>query len=189
MLGRGNYGCFFGQFIPLHGVRTIFDAVRLIANEPIRWMVIGKGQNQGLVEQAAREALDKLIWISWIPYTELIDWIHRADICVRIFGDTERAARIIPNKIFQILACGLPSITRDSPTVKQVSDRWITILAVVFGVARFAFLMAALPPFIWDSRTYHLTNVAPWTQTGGIEVFETSVVGIYTPTNYELLAS
>lgn len=67
--------------------------------------------------------------------------------------------------------------------------KWITVIVVVAGVARFAFLIAALPPFVWDSLTYHLTNVAYWTQTGRIEIFETSVVRIYSPANYELIAA
>ena len=113
---------FFGQFIPLHGVQTILDAVRLTRTESIRWVVIGKGQDQSLVEQAAEEQLNRLTWIPWIPYLELIDWIHKADICIGIVGDTEKAARVIPNKIFQILACGLPIITRDSPAVRDLLD-------------------------------------------------------------------
>lgn len=113
---------FFGQFIPLHGVKILLDAVRLTRNESIRWVLIGRGQDQSLVEQAAREQLDKLTWIPWVPYRELIDWIHNADICVGIFGDTDKAARVIPNKIFQILACGLPLITRDSPAIRDLFD-------------------------------------------------------------------
>jgi glycosyltransferase involved in cell wall biosynthesis len=113
---------YFGQFIPLHGVQVILDAVRLTRKEPIRWVLIGKGQDQGLVEQAAQEQHNQLTWIPWIPYRELIGWIHKSDICIGIVGDTEKAARVIPNKIFQILACGLPLITRDSPAVRDLLD-------------------------------------------------------------------
>ncbi len=45
------------------------------------------------------------------------------------------------------------------------------------------------PPFVWDSLTYHLTNVAHWTQAGRIELFDSPVVRIYTPANYETLAT
>jgi len=67
--------------------------------------------------------------------------------------------------------------------------RWFTGLAVVVSGVRFSFLIWALPPFVWDSLTYHLTNVAHWTQTGRIELFETSMARIYTPANYESLAA
>ena len=84
-----------------------------------------------------------------------------------------------------VLHANLRVFWNDLPTFLK----WITIVTVVAGLARFAFLIIALPPFVWDSLTYHLTNVAHWTQTGRIEVFETSVQRIYTPANYELLAS
>ena len=67
--------------------------------------------------------------------------------------------------------------------------RLITSLALGLGLIRFVFLIWALPPFVWDSLTYHLTNVAHWTQAGRIELFETPVDRIYSPANYELLAT
>jgi len=67
--------------------------------------------------------------------------------------------------------------------------RLLTALGIGLGVARFAFLIWALPPFVWDSLTYHLTNVAHWIQAGRIELFDTPVDRIYSPANYELLAT
>jgi glycosyltransferase involved in cell wall biosynthesis len=57
-----------------------------------------------------------------VDYSELVDWIHRADICLGIFGDSEKAARVIPNKVFQILSTGTPLITRDSPAIRELLD-------------------------------------------------------------------
>ena len=67
--------------------------------------------------------------------------------------------------------------------------RWLTATALIASVLRFIFLIWTLPPFVWDSLTYHLTNVAHWTQTGSIELFETSMARIYTPANFEALAA
>jgi hypothetical protein len=67
--------------------------------------------------------------------------------------------------------------------------RWMAGGFVVVETVRFAFLIWALPPFIWDSLTYHLTNVAYWIQTGRIALFDTPVLRIYSPANYEALAS
>lgn len=67
--------------------------------------------------------------------------------------------------------------------------KWLTAIFFAISVARFAFLVWALPPFVWDSLTYHLTNVAEWTQRGRIELFETSMTRIFTPANFEVLAS
>ena len=67
--------------------------------------------------------------------------------------------------------------------------RAFSAAAILISLLRFAFLVWALPPFVWDSLTYHLTNVAHWTQAGKIELFDTPILRIYTPANYEVLAA
>jgi hypothetical protein len=67
--------------------------------------------------------------------------------------------------------------------------RFLTIGFVAFGTLRFGLLIWGLPPFVWDSLTYHLTNVAQWIQDGRIGLFITPVQRIYSPANYEVLAS
>ena len=67
--------------------------------------------------------------------------------------------------------------------------RWLSLGFLVFGGLRFSFLIWALPPFVWDSLTYHLTNVAQWIQDGRIGLFDAPVQRIYSPANYEVLAA
>lgn len=67
--------------------------------------------------------------------------------------------------------------------------RWLLGVALVLSVARFSFVILVYPPFVWDSLTYHLTNVAAWTQKGAIFLFDTPVDRIYLPANYETLTT
>ena len=67
--------------------------------------------------------------------------------------------------------------------------RVLTVVALALGSFRFVFLVWALPPFVWDSLTYHLTNVAHWIQSGRIEVFDAPVLRIYSQANYEVFAT
>jgi len=112
---------FYGQFIPLHGIETIIRAAQQTETEPIQWILIGRGQMESKIRNMLQaHPLPKLKWIPWVPYEELVQWIHRADICLGIFGNSDKAARVIPNKIFQILLSGKPLITRDSPAIREL---------------------------------------------------------------------
>lgn len=115
---------FYGQLIPLHGIETILAAARLTKDEPIHWVIIGRGQMERRVEaMLSEQPLPRLEWIPWVPYGRLVDWIHRSDVCLGIFADTPKAARVIPNKVFQILTTGTPLITRDSPAIRELVRR------------------------------------------------------------------
>jgi len=112
---------FYGQFIPLHGIETIVRAALFAKDRPIDWVIIGKGQEESriraMIEADPPTALE---WMPWVPYAELADRIQSADICLGVFGTTEKAGRVIPNKVFQILAAGAPLITRDGPAIREL---------------------------------------------------------------------
>jgi glycosyltransferase involved in cell wall biosynthesis len=111
---------FYGQFTPLHGIETIVRAAQMAQDEAIRWILIGTGQEAGTVRALLAPAPAQVDWIEWVDYEALRDHIARADVCLGIFGDTGKAARVIPNKVFQILASGAPLITRDSPAIREL---------------------------------------------------------------------
>jgi glycosyltransferase involved in cell wall biosynthesis len=112
---------FYGQFIPLHGIETIVRAAKLSRNDNLRWIIIGKGQEEKKISSMLKnEPLENLTWLPWVNYDELIDWIRKSDICLGIFGDSDKASRVIPNKVFQIIMSGKPLITRDSPAIKEL---------------------------------------------------------------------
>ncbi len=112
---------FYGQFIPLHGIETIIRAARLLAETPIKFVIVGDGQEAEKISNLLKEyPLDNLSWIKWIEYPQLQLKIHQADLCLGIFGRSEKASRVIPNKVFQILHSGKPLITRDSPAIREL---------------------------------------------------------------------
>ena len=138
---------FYGQFIPLHGIETIVRAAQAASDRPYRWILIGQGQEESRIRRLLEEGpATKLEWIPWVPFHELIGWISRADICLGIFGNSGKASRVIPNKVFQVLSAGRPLITRDSPATRELlssDDRGVYLVppadpeALVEAVERF----------------------------------------------------
>ena len=111
---------FYGQFIPLHGIATIVEAARLVADLPIEWTLVGRGQESDRIrDMLEADPLSTIHRVEWVPYDKLREWLAAADVCLGIFGDSAKAASVIPNKVFQIMTAGRPLITRDSPAIRE----------------------------------------------------------------------
>jgi glycosyltransferase involved in cell wall biosynthesis len=112
---------FYGQFIPLHGISTIIHAARITRRDPIAWTIIGRGQDAPAIRNILeQDPLPNLEWIDWVPYEDLPDRIAHADVCLGIFGTSDKAASVIPNKVFQGIAAGSQVITRDSEAIREL---------------------------------------------------------------------
>jgi glycosyltransferase involved in cell wall biosynthesis len=112
---------FYGQCIPLHGISIILQASQDAAGLPLHWILIGKGQEEGKIQNLLQDTSVKNVeWIPWVPYERLIEYIRRSDICLGIFGTSGKADRVIPNKVFQTIACAKPLITRDSSAIREL---------------------------------------------------------------------
>jgi glycosyltransferase involved in cell wall biosynthesis len=105
---------FVGKLIPLHGLDTILEAARLAPELRIR--LIGSGQLEHLL--AGRPP--NVQWVRWVDYERLPAELHAASCALGIFGTSDKAQRVIPNKAFQALACGTPLVTADTPAAREL---------------------------------------------------------------------
>ena len=108
--------CFYGSYIPLQGVKYILEAARILQSENIRFNIIGSK----IKETFKKDALPNVDFIENAPYKNLSQYLGGADICLGIFGDTDKARRVIPNKVFDALALGQPVFTGASPAIKEL---------------------------------------------------------------------
>lgn len=113
---------FYGKFIPLQGIPYIVKAAKLLERQrEIEFKIIGSGQLTEEIRNLARKLEVKNInFIDWVNYSQLPRHIQEADICLGIFGDTPKAQRGIPIKIYEALAMQKAVITGRSPAAQEV---------------------------------------------------------------------
>lgn len=102
---------FFGSFIALQGPEVIVEAARLLPD--CDFTLLGEGPLKSTCENNAG-TLPNVHFEPWVNYELLPRRIGRAAVLLGIFGDSPKAGRVIPNKVYQSLACGRAVITRES---------------------------------------------------------------------------
>jgi glycosyltransferase involved in cell wall biosynthesis len=108
------HALFVGKLIPLHGLETILEAARLAPEVTFR--IVGDGQ-LGPVLDDAPVNVERL---GWVEYDELPALYQRAGCALGVFGTSEKAGRVIPNKAFQALACGTALVTGDTEGAREL---------------------------------------------------------------------
>jgi glycosyltransferase involved in cell wall biosynthesis len=58
--------------------------------------------------------------VAWVPYEELGAEISGAAISLGVFGTSEKASRVVPNKVWQAMAAGRAIVTADGPAIREV---------------------------------------------------------------------
>ena len=58
----------------------------------------------------------------WVEYGRLPDLYRSAGCALGIFGTSDKAARVIPNKAFQALATATPLVTSDTPAQRELLE-------------------------------------------------------------------
>ena len=105
---------FYGSFITLQGTTVIIDAAKKMgANGIVKWTLLGNGPELQLCKKLAG-ASPNISFEASVAYEKLPARIHQADIILGIFGGSKKAGNVIPNKVFQALACGKTVVTRSS---------------------------------------------------------------------------
>ena len=105
---------FYGSFLPLHGSEVIIKTAKLfVTNNNIKWTMLGDGPDLQKCKVLAKNC-PNIFFEEKIEYTKLALRIKKADLLLGIFGKSNKAGNVIPNKVFQALSCGKTIITRKS---------------------------------------------------------------------------
>ncbi len=113
---------YVGTYIPLHGVETILKAAAYLIDDPhIRLLLVGSGQLRNkMADLFSQLKLTNVVFQDWVPTDKLSSYIGTFDLSLGIFGNSPKTARVIPSKIFDACAVGVPFITADTPAIREV---------------------------------------------------------------------
>lgn len=113
---------FWGKFIPLQGIEYIVRAAKILEDDHrIRFKILGNGQVHSKITELLRETkATNIDLIDRVPLKELPSFIAAADICLGIFGNTAKAERVIPNKVYESMAMRKAIITSDTPAAREL---------------------------------------------------------------------
>lgn len=117
---------FYGQFIPLHGLANLVEAISHIeasGRKDILFHIVGHGQESAEIDNLIETmGLESIRRTSWVDYAELPALVASADVCLGIFPNEGKGCRVIPNKLFQIMAIGRPVVTADTAGIREILE-------------------------------------------------------------------
>lgn len=114
---------FWGGFIPLQGVDTIVRSAAILKNENIHFTIFGSGQTFDACQELATELSgDNLNFAGWQLADQIPRQAAKSHVALGIFGDTEKALRVIPNKSYEALAMGIPLISCRSAAANELLE-------------------------------------------------------------------
>jgi glycosyltransferase involved in cell wall biosynthesis len=117
---------FYGSFIPLHGIDVILKAFARMeqTGQKFQAKVIGNGQ----IYPQMKELFDRLelknVTMNGkvIDEKALSDEIRNSDIVLGVFGSSTKAHSVVPNKVYQGLACKKAVVTMRSNAIDEFFD-------------------------------------------------------------------
>jgi len=111
---------FHGTYIPAQGIPTIIRGAEILAKENIVFHLIGRQSTYGEAQELIKQSqLTNIELVDFMPYKELAIYMAKSDVCLGMFGSTEKAARAGAFKIIEAMAMQKPLITADTPAIRE----------------------------------------------------------------------
>jgi glycosyltransferase involved in cell wall biosynthesis len=112
---------FYGRHLPLHGVDTIVGAAARLG-ERADVVLLGSGPERPRMEALAAQLRARITWRDDVPLAALPGELAAASVVLGVFGRGQKAAMVVPNKVYQAAAAGRPLVTRDGPALREVLE-------------------------------------------------------------------
>ncbi len=100
---------YHGAYLPLHGTEYIVEAACMTQGEGIEWDFLGWGAYKAETEARAA-GISNVRFLDKVPYEQVPRVICDHDVVLGVFGVTEKAGRVIGNKVYECMACARPTV-------------------------------------------------------------------------------
>lgn len=145
---------YHGGLFPWRGIEQLVEAIRLVPDATLVLMGYGVLEPTLRAWETDLATGGKVRVMGPVPPTELHDWVAAADVAgMPIQGDTLNHRLTTPNKLFEAMAAGVPSVVSDLPGMSAVvRDAECGILVDptdVAGIAAAIREILALPEGEW----------------------------------------
>ena len=120
---ESNFSVVFrGWFLPATGVEYVIEAARILKENNIKFLVIGRGMLRGKIENMIKEydLYNIELITEFLPDDVLREKMLSCNLILGQFADHPRMYRTIQNKTFEALALKMPYITMDSTSNREL---------------------------------------------------------------------
>lgn len=137
---------FHGFFNPLQGVPYIINAAKILEKDNVKFNIIGSGQGYDNIVKLAHDIkANNVSFIPPVPYEKLREYMGQADVCLGVFGDSDKTRRVISNKVYEALATRMPLITSRTEAIEELlTDKKNVLLCKVSSSADLAYKILEL---------------------------------------------
>jgi glycosyltransferase involved in cell wall biosynthesis len=129
--------CWWGTFIPLHGLENIIYAMKILKKENLRFSCTLFGIDNPLFLTYEQKIIQEKLSNHVVLRKDLSFGdgslphylSNNCDLALGIFGDTEKARNAIPNKLIEALSMEIPTLTMASSALQEffnpATDLWV----------------------------------------------------------------
>lgn len=119
--------CWWGTFIPLHGLDNILSSLQILSSKDQKFECNLFGVNNefyGVYQNKITEmGLENCTYLREdLRFSDgsLPEYlVNNCDLALGIFGETEKAYHVVPNKLIEALTLGIPTLTMDTPGLRE----------------------------------------------------------------------
>ncbi|BFN37121.1 hypothetical protein FMIA91_10000 [Fidelibacter multiformis] len=110
-----------GSIIPLHGIEKILAVASLLREKDFIFHIIGDDPDNEWAERNSPKHHNQYInFYGRLNYHDSMEILSECDICLGIFGDSDKAKSVIPFKIFDYMALRKVIVTQNSRAIQEL---------------------------------------------------------------------